>query len=133
MENELGTIEQEAAECRLAFANSKIGDPVWNCHHDREHELLTEPAEDRIRFILANKPIEEQPRRLRELRPVRDLALYADYEAKVALLDADYGTKRAPLYADYEAKRAPLDASITSLHRLEYPDSKWNGVTIFES
>jgi|SRR5208282_4577821 len=35
--------------------------------------------------------------------------LYADYEAKRALLDTDYEAKRAPLYADYEAKRALLD------------------------
>ena len=72
MKKKLGTIEQEAALCRKAFAKSKIGDPVWCCHHQQLHERLTEPAKNRISFILSSKDVSEQARRLREFRPIKN-------------------------------------------------------------
>jgi hypothetical protein len=143
---ELGTIEQEADDCRVAFAGIAVGAPVWCCHHEVNTEWLKEPAENRILFILNNKSKEEQALRLREFRPVLSVEkwkeLNADYKAKLAPLDADYEAKLAPLYADYEAKlapldadykakRAPLDADLRELHRQEYPDTSWNGKSIF--
>ena len=122
---ELGTIEEEAAECRKAFEGVEVGAPVWCCHHERLSEVLDEPAENRITYILTSKDRSEQAIRLREFRPVKDMA-------KIAPLDADYEAKIAPLDADYEAKRATLDADLTALHLAEYPDTAWNGRSIFE-
>src|SRR5271169_6801799 len=68
---ELGTIKQEEADCRAAFVDSKVGDAVWLAHHELLYELLTEPAENRIAYILSSKSRGEQARRLREFRPVR--------------------------------------------------------------
>ena len=153
----LGTIEEEAVECRKAFEGVQVGSPVWCCHHEKLTETLEEPAENRIRYILEEKSTKERAIRLREFRPVMDVelwrtldadysakraALYADYSAKRAALDADYSAKcaaldadcsakRAPLDADYSAKRAPLDADLASLHLAEYPDTAWNGKSIF--
>jgi hypothetical protein len=166
---ELGTIEEEAAECRKAFEGVEVGAPVWCCHHERLSEVLDEPAENRITYILTSKDRSEQAIRLREFRPVKDretfaplyadyeakratlyadyyyakrdplyadyeaklAPLYADYYAKLAPLDADYRAKRATLDADYRAKRAPLDADLAALHLSEYPDTAWNGRSIF--
>ena len=44
---------------------------------------------------------------------------------------ADYEAKLAPLDADYAAKLAPLDADLAALHLSEYPDTAWNGRSIF--
>jgi hypothetical protein len=106
---ELGTIEEEAAACRAAFVGVEVGAPVWCCHHEMLYERLTDPAEDRIKFILYNKEAGEQARRLREFRPVRDVEKY----------DA------------YQASRKPLDAEMSALHLAECPDTAWNGKSIF--
>ena len=63
------TIEVEAAECRKAFEGVEVGAVVKNCHHDRLLEVLTEPAEARITYILTSKVEGERARRLREFRP----------------------------------------------------------------
>ena len=119
----LGTIEEEAALCRKACADLKVGDYVWHCHHETLFEALTEPVKYRIAYILAEKPTRERAARLRLLRPgppelaalyadyraKRD-ALAADYEAKFDALDTDYEAKRDALYADYRAKRDALYA-----------------------
>src|SRR3990167_9332473 len=117
MDNPLKSIEEEAADCRAAFVGAAVGTPVWCCHHERLYEVLEEPAENRIAYILSDKPSFERTRRLREFRPVKDTAIYpklaaldADYDAKLAALDADYEAKLAPLYADYKAKLAALYA-----------------------
>ena len=70
MEQPLGTPQQEANLCRLAFKGSKVGDPVQHCHHASWLEVLEEPAEKRIRYILDNKPFHEQAKRLRLFRPL---------------------------------------------------------------
>ena len=116
----LGTIEEEAVECRKAFEGVEVGAPVWCCHHEKLTETLEEPAENRIRYILEEKSTKERAIRLREFRPVMDVELWRT-------LDADY----AALDADYSAKRAPLDADLASLHLAEYPDTAWNGKSIF--
>jgi multidrug resistance efflux pump len=48
-----------------------IGDLVWHIHHDILVEPLTEPIENRIAFIKANKPKNEVETRLRLMKPVR--------------------------------------------------------------
>ena len=101
----LGSIADEAAACRKAFSRIKIGAWVVHCHHEQLFEKLTEPAENRIAYILSSKPEHEQALRLRLFRPIS-----VTIEKKCAPLYADYNAKRAPLAADYEAKRAWLDA-----------------------
>ena len=109
MIKKLGSIKQELAACRLAFKDSKIGDPVWCCHHEELCEKLTESAEARISYIVSDKPKEQQARRLREFRPIGNVKMYADYKAKCA----------------------SLDAAIKRLHRRECPWTVWGGKTIF--
>ena len=43
----------------------------WHIHHDILAEPLTEPIENRIRFIKNNKPYHEVETRLRLMKPVR--------------------------------------------------------------
>src|SRR5208282_6698648 len=111
---QLGSIADEAAACRKAFARIKTGAWVVHCHHETLFEKLTESAENRIAYILSSKPEHEQALRLRLFRPIpqtvgkRCAPLDADYEAKRVPLYADYQALCAPLYADYAAKRVPL-------------------------
>ena len=109
------------------------------------HEVLCESSHDvmeRVDYIKKHKPKNEVAVRLHNLiylggceaatdYKAKCAPLYADYEAKRAPLYADYEAKLAPLDADYEAKRAPLDADLTALHLAEYPDTAWNGRSIF--
>ena len=62
-------IQREAAACRKACKDSKVGDLMQHIHHERWLEKLTEPIENRITFILTRKATSEQPERLRRLRP----------------------------------------------------------------
>ena len=122
-----GSIAKEASACRKAFEHVEVGTWVVHCHHEVLFEKLTEPAENRIAFILSSKPEPEQALRLRLFRPLpqtvgeelapldadykaKGVSLFADYKAKCAPLDADYRAKLAPLYADYQDKLAPLVA-----------------------
>ena len=105
---ELGTIEQEAADCRAAFANSKVGDAVWLCHHGMLCEPLSELPENRIAYILSEKSSNEQARRLREFRPVR-----------------------GKLPAELAKARAECMPQLMALHAEECPDSVWNGQSLF--
>ena len=140
--NQTEQINAAAALCREAFVGIPVGHPVWCCHHEKHFEKLEEPAENRILYILLNKPIEERVERLKNFRPFKNPVLYADYAAKRAPLYADYDAKRAPLdadyaakcaalYADYAAKCAPLDADMVKAHKEEWPENTWNGETIF--
>ncbi len=127
---ELKSIEEEAADCYAAFKDSKVGDWAVHIHHGAKCvEQFSEPPENRISYILSQKPEKECAIRLRFMRPItkeqaqdyeakcaalyadykaKCAALYADYEAKCAALNADYNAQRAALDADYNAKRAPL-------------------------
>ena len=62
-------IQREAELCRKAFVGVQVGALVSHCHHEQWLEWLTEPAENRIQFILANKALGEQAERLRRFRP----------------------------------------------------------------
>ena len=111
---ELGTIEQEAADCRAAFANSKVGDAVWLCHHGMLCEPLSELPENRISYILSSKSRNEQARRLREFRPVRG-KLPAEWDkanAELAKARAEWDKAYAELAkarAEWDKARAEWD------------------------
>ena len=115
------SIETAATECRERFKNSKVGDPVWCCHHEELHEKLEESAEARIAYILSAKPEHEQELRLNEFRPVIAVVKYNEIQAKCKPLDDDYIAKCQLLHDELEA-----------LHKAEYPETKWNGKSIFE-
>jgi exonuclease VII small subunit len=63
------SIEQETELCRKACKKSKIGDVMCFIHHEESIEILTELIENRIDYILRNKPEDEQAIRLHWLRP----------------------------------------------------------------
>jgi hypothetical protein len=97
----LKSIEEERLACEAAFAAEPNAVLVWCCHHEIHLELLREPAERRINYILTDKPEDEQAARFRNFRPARNLppeltALAAAFreawaafgEAKVACREA---------------------------------------------
>jgi multidrug resistance efflux pump len=153
----LKSIEEEATDCRAACADLKVGDWAWLVHHELLAEPLTEPIENRIKWILGNKT-DNVALRLRLLRPlVEDEAMRSDDELDKAR--NEYTKARAELnkaYAEYdkayykasaEFSKASAEynkvrdeyykayaelykSAIKHYHRL-FPDSPWNGKTIF--
>ena len=97
----LGSIAEEAAACRAAFAGVGPGELAWHLHHDTLVEPLACDPEVRIAHILYCKAYAEQPLRLRLFRPVRN-------EADAKLREAS----------------APL-------HTEQCPGCPWDGQTIF--
>jgi hypothetical protein len=154
-------IKQALEECRAAFAANQGAKSAWCCHHEILWEILTEPYEKRIAYILSDKPEGEHLVRLHNFRPcarhdviascradyeAKYESLDADYEAKYESLDADYEAKYESLYADYKAKRESLDADYEakcesldadyeakceSLYKNDVPLATWNGKSIF--
>jgi len=59
------------AAARAALADVKVGDWVWHLHHGVLCELLTEPAANRIDYIVSSKPKKGQATRLRLIRAIR--------------------------------------------------------------
>ncbi len=111
----LKSIAEEANACRKAFKNIAIGSNVVHCHHSREYETLEEPAENRISYILSNKPKGEQALRLRLFRPVKGSAL------------AEYEKVTGPALAEYEKVKGSAHSLICKTK-----GCTWNGVNIFE-
>lgn len=106
----LGTMQEEAAACRAAWANIPNNSLGWHCHHEFQLEVVAH-AGDRIRYILAEKPEQEQALRLRLFRP--------------ANLNA------APASKAYKEATAPALKAILELHAKECPGCPFNGKTIF--
>ncbi len=65
------TIQEAACRCRAAWKSAPNATMAWCCHHRQRFEKLTEPAENRIKFILRKKPLDEQIVRLDNFRPVK--------------------------------------------------------------
>jgi hypothetical protein len=135
-------INEAAARCREAFENSKIGDYVWCCHHERLYEQLTERAEARIEYILNEKPEHEREVRLNNFRPVIDITALADYKKiqQSAWADykkiqqsawADYDKIQQSAWADYKKIQQPALAKLRVLYQNEVPLGTWNGMSIF--
>ena len=115
----LGTIEEEAALCREANKDVKIGDLVLHLHHEVGCEPLIEPIENRISFILKNKDRAEQALRLRLMRVVRAETLrrlLPDAEWKKA--DAEW--KKA--YAEWKKADAEREKAYAEW---EKADAEW--------
>ena len=71
MKKPIQSIKKELAACRKAFQENPEAKYAWCCHHSILIELLTEPYENRIKYILSDKPKKEQAVRFRNFRPVR--------------------------------------------------------------
>lgn len=130
----------------------------WHVHH----EILIEWCYDyqrRVRYILAQKPTEEHPLRLRLFQPVRDPpaalveagAVAAQAEAaraaaSVVIANAHnrgiFSKTAEDVYLEAEADRdqatirlaraiTAQHRQIQALHKIECPDCPWNGKTIF--
>jgi len=101
-------IDTEAAACRKACNDLKVGDVVQHIHHEKWLEILTEPIENRIAFILDNKPIIEQAERLRRMRPFDWKKAYADRQKAYADWQKAYAdwqkadADREKAYADWQ-------------------------------
>ena len=95
----LKSIKKEAAACRKAFKGFK-GKYVVHCHHQKEYEELTEPAENRIAYILSDKDKGEQALRLRLFRPIKAPAL-AEYNKITAPAWAEHKKIADPAWAEY--------------------------------
>lgn len=83
----LKTIEEEAADCRAAWAAQPEATAGIHIHHETVAEELTEPIERRIDYILAEKPKAEQALRLRLMRPATAAAT-AEYRKATAAAHA---------------------------------------------
>src|SRR5208282_782164 len=91
----LGTIEEEATACRLAFEGFAVGGIVLHCHHESLFERLTKPAEGRINYILADKPEHERALRLHLFRPIREEVLNEWLKADAEWVKAEAGRRKA--------------------------------------
>ena len=129
----LGTIEEEAALCREANKDVKIGDLVLHLHHEVGCEPLIEPIENRISFILKNKDRAEQALRLRLMRVVRAETLrrlLPDAEREKAYAEwkkADAEWEKA--YAEWEKADAEWEKAYAEREKAyaewEKADAEW--------
>ena len=94
------TILEAAKACRAAWKAAPKATWAWCLHHAVRLEPLTEPAENRIAYILTKKPEKEQVARLNNFRPV--ISKLPDALLKAG---ADYDKARA----DYDKARADYD------------------------
>ena len=142
----LGTIEEEAAACRAAWAANpaKWG---WHIHHDTLCEERAYPIEDRIGYILTQKPMAERALRLRLMRPAPALApIRKTYDDALAPIQKTYDDARAPIEKTYDDAMAPIrktydDAlaairktyadAMAAAHAEQCPGCPWDGETIF--
>jgi hypothetical protein len=158
MSEQIGTIEQELKKCREAFAKFPDATWAWCLHHEKHCEPLTEPAENRITFILKNKSQSEQALRFRNFRPCKSAAAvktardaYDDavktagdayapfvktaddaYAAAVKTANDAYDAAVKPARDAYAAAVKTASKAIRKLHNSEWPNNTWNGKSIFE-
>jgi hypothetical protein len=144
MKLKLGSIAEEADKCRKAFANVKPDIPAWHCHHEILIERLTEPAENRIKYILSSKPEHEQALRLHLFRPFRGPTpktlkeayakrqeAYAKRQEACAKWQEAYA-KWQEAYAKWQEACAKWqEACAVIAHKKQCKNCPWNGKTIF--
>ena len=149
----LKSIDEEAADCRARCAGMKVGDLILHCHHETLCEVLMEPVEKRIHYILKSKS-DNVALRLRLMGPpIVDAAVQADAKwrkaraewrkadaewrkadaewrkADVELSKACAGLSKAR--AGLSKARAKLSKAYEPHYTGLYSHSPWNGKTIF--
>ena len=127
-----------------------IGDLYWHVHHEILCEPLTEPIENRISYIKANKPAHEIETRLRLMQPVRGplpaeldkvsaewdkaRAKWDKASAELDKASAEWGKARAKWVktgAEWGKASAAALPELERLHAEQCPDCLWDGQTIF--
>ena len=127
---------------------------AFHCHHDQLYEFVYD-YDERVRFIIANKPEEEQELRLRllkmippELVPGKDTEEYqacnrawGAYDKVMIAYDKvmiAYSKEEEAYSKVWEAYRKTEEAyfkkwgaKIISLHKELCPECPWDGETIF--
>jgi len=103
----LRSIKLEAAAARKRCAKLKIGDIVLHCHHEVFAEPLTEPVENRIRYIIESKT-DNVALRLRLISPVKFDA-EARKDSKLSKAYAEW-SKAGAEYSKAYAERSKADA-----------------------
>jgi len=123
----------------------KIGSLWWNVHHEIHLEPLTEPIENRVRYIKEHKPKHEIETRLKNLAPVLHperlpetliKARDAYNKARIAYNEAkayhnEVWDACVKAWAALKKARIAYEPELTALHCEEYPDTTWNGKSIF--
>ena len=144
------SIAKEAALCRKACKNSKVGDVMVFLHHEVAAEVLREPVENRIKYILSVKPKVEQAVRLHWLRPCpfklpekwlkaraelsKAAAEWSKADAEWLKADAELSKARAEwLKAAAEWSKADAECKKEIDTQIKYclPDCPWDGTTLF--
>jgi len=126
-----------ASEIAAIDARFAAGEDVWMwcLHHEQHFEKLTEPLSNRIYYVRQHKAVVEIPTRLSEIQPVKNvsalLGLQKTYNAAMTEARKTYDAAMAEARKTYYAAMAEADAPILALHRSEYPDTCWNGLSIF--
>ena len=113
-------ISDAETRCRAAWAAAPEAQFAWCCHHAIELEALKEPAENRIAYILSDKPEEERVVRLDNFRPV-----LSPIPAELNKAMTEW-TK-----ADAELNKARAEWDKTEAHKADVPHHSWNGKDIF--
>lgn len=126
MSREIGTIEQELAECLAEIAKYPDAKWFWCLHHEQLCEELTEPVKNRIGYIQKHKPEEEQTVRFRNLRPVKN-------PAHLEKAWAEYNKVAAAAWAEYNKVKAPALADVAKQLSDEWSDNTWTGKSIFDA
>ena len=143
------SIQEELAACRKAWSDNPTATWAWCCHHETHIEPLTEPAENRIAYILSNKPENERAIRLRNFRPVRvklpdalveageayDKAWRAYDKAREARNKAREARNKALEARDkaresYVKALATYESELKALHDSDW-ENTWDGRSIF--
>src|SRR5574337_766887 len=97
----LGTIDEEAAACRAAWAAMPDAKYGVHIHHKELAEPVSAPIENRITYILSNKPENERALRLRLMRPITAMQYKVYNEAKASAWKA-YDEATAPAWKAYD-------------------------------
>ena len=98
-----------------------MADWYWHIHHEVLTEPLTEPLQNRLRFVRANKPQSEVETRLRLIAPVT-------VELPAALVKARADTDKAR--AAYDKARAAYDTARAAYVKAQAVSVKARAVSV---
>ena len=110
------------------------GEVWWHVHHNVLCETLTEPAEERRRYIRSQKPVGEVPVRLRLFRLI--VGQLPEPIARVREARLRLGTYRDRValemaWRDEILAMTHYRKEMKALHAKECPNCPWDGKTIF--
>lgn len=139
--------QADANEALAAFAAYPSATQAWHLHHEKLFETLTEPAANRIDYVLRNKPSDEIETRLRLFRPVRmpvakpvaTMTELKDIKTLRAYANNLKGSKLSrvsdllAIIASLEKEaQTSVSPNMTQLHKEQCdPRCPWDGNTIF--